>query len=148
MRTDQVLSLSRLTLAIVILCMVGCGPNGAARAPVHGTVRLDGQPLTNGNILFVPIDGNSGSTTGGLIQDGSYALQDDASPSPGWNRVEIRSVRKSGRRVPKPLAPPGELMDEEVEGIAEQFNVNSTLKVELVSGKDNAHVFDVTSIPK
>ena len=42
-----------------IVALGGCGGDGDAppRYPVMGTVTIDGQPVSNGEIVFLPADG-------------------------------------------------------------------------------------------
>lgn len=113
---------------------------------MHGEIKIDGQPLAQGSILWVPIDGNPGVTTGGTIDQGKYQLEGEASPIAGPYRVEIRAPRKTGKMVPKPLAPPGEMVESEEESIAAEFNSSSTLKIQLRPG-ENTHDFEVKALP-
>ena len=132
-------------LALLVPILLGsCSRTDPGRAAVRGAVTMDDVPLAQGSILFIPIDGNPGVATGGPIVEGKYELEGDAAPTPGWSRVEIRSLRKSGRQVPKPMAPPGEMVEADEEAVAAQFNEASTLKVELAPGM-NEQSFAVTS---
>lgn len=132
---------------VIIGVCASCQRSRSGQAEVAGIVTLDGDPIPQGSILFIPVDGNPGVTTGGAIEAGRYQLQGDASPTAGWHRVEIRSMRKSGRMVPKPLAAPGEMVEGEEEAVAPQFNLASVLKVELQPGP-NEQPFEVKSRPR
>ena len=46
--------------------------------------------------------------------------------------------------VQKPMAPPGDLGEETVEAVAAQYNYESTLRVEIKPGKNEAN-WDVES---
>ena len=100
-----------LLLLLSAFCLSGCGDGGPPRGSVSGQVTLDGAPLAQGSILFVPIEGNQGIAAGGQIVDGKYSLAGDAGVSLGANRVEIRGLRKSGRKEQKPFAPQGEMVE-------------------------------------
>jgi len=82
----------RFTLAIILL--VGCG-SVADRLPtaaVSGTVTLDGDPLENGNVTFVPQDGSGRPATGMIQSDGSFVLgtyDDDDGAVLGQHRVAV-----------------------------------------------------------
>ena len=55
-------------LLLSFLVLAGCGPGIVEdRGEVRGTVRLDGQPLDEGSIQFVPTGGNTGSPAWHLI---------------------------------------------------------------------------------
>jgi hypothetical protein len=129
---------------LVLLVLIGCGQPDANRGVVSGEVKLDRQPLAQGSIAFVPTDGTKGVATGGQIEQGRYRLSGNAAPMVGWNRVEIRAVRKSGRMVQKPFSAQGEMTEESVEAVAPHYNTASTLKVEIKSGENTAD-FTVTS---
>jgi hypothetical protein len=59
-------------LLAVLLALAGCG--GASIADVHGTVKVDGEPIADGAILFSPENGK-GQPAGGPIKDGHYSVK-------------------------------------------------------------------------
>jgi hypothetical protein len=59
-------------LLMVLLALAGCG--GASMADVHGTVKVDGEPIADGAILFSPENGK-GQPAGGPIKDGQYSVK-------------------------------------------------------------------------
>ena len=122
----------------------GCGKKGTNQGAISGTVKLDGKPVEQGSILFTPVDGTKGAVTGGQIEKGLYQLSIAAGAAVGWNRVEIRAMRKTGKMVPRPFAQHGEMVEEQVEAIPPRFNSESTLKVEVKSG-ENTEDFEVSS---
>jgi hypothetical protein len=134
-----------LCLAILVLA-VGCGKRDGSRGAVHGEVTLDGQLLERGSILFVPIDGAKGTVTGGTIEKGRYQISQSDGAALGWNRVEIRAARRTGKMVPTPLArrDSHEMVEEYAAAIPPRFNSASTLKIEVKLG-DNTADFDVAS---
>lgn len=50
----------------------GCGDSRPERVPVSGVVLIDGQPLSQGNIKFVPKNGRPSS--GKIAPDGRFTL--------------------------------------------------------------------------
>ena len=134
-------------MSLVIAVLVGCGGSGSGpqREPVHGRVTLDGQDVAQGSIQFTPCGQTKGMVTGGIVKDGKYELSADAGAVVGTNLVEIRSVKKTGRKVPAPMGNPGEMTEESVEGIPPQYNIQSKLQVEIKSGEDNEHNFELKS---
>jgi hypothetical protein len=137
----------RLTLAFfpaALLLLAGCGGGDANRGDISGVVKLDEKPLVQGSILFTPIEGARGSVTGGTIENGKYQCSGAAGATIGWNRVEIRAMRKTGKKIPKPFAPQGQTIDEQIEAIPPKFNSQSSLKVEVKRG-DNTADFEVSS---
>jgi hypothetical protein len=140
-------SLNRQMVGVFLVAFTalpGCGKAGSDHGDVSGTVKLDGQPIEQGSILFTPIDGAKGSVTGGPIEKGSYRLSGTAGPGIGWNRIEIRAMRKTGRMVPKPFSPPGQTIPEQVEAVSPRFSTDSKLKVEIKAGENTAD-FEVSS---
>lgn len=133
-----------LCFVMATACMLGCNGNGPNRSEIRGNVSLDGVPLENGSILFTPIDGTDGLAAGGRIEQGNYQLTAANGPTVGWNRVEIRGMRKTGKKLPKPFAPPGEMIDEMVEAVPPKYNSLSTMKVE-VKPTENIADFDLES---
>ena len=131
-------------LLISLVVASGCGKNGTNRGAISGEVKLDGRPLEQGSILFTPIEGTKGTVAGGEIANGRYQLSGKAGPTIGWNRIEIRGTRKTGKMVPMPFPARGKMVEEQVEAIPPRFNSGSTLKVEVRPG-DNTADFDVTS---
>ena len=85
-----------------------------------------------------------GTVAGGEIVKGRYQLSGKAGPAVGWNRVEIRAMRKTGKMVPMPFPARGKMVEEQVEAIPPRFNSASTLKVEVKPG-DNTADFAVES---
>lgn len=77
------------TLLLLAAVLVGCG-GGSDMAPVSGIVRLDGNPVTEGTVRFVP---ESGRGAKGTIQsDGTFTLGTDTrsdGASIGKHRVAI-----------------------------------------------------------
>jgi hypothetical protein len=96
-----------ILLPATLLLVSGCGGGSADRGAVGGMVKLDGKPVEKGSILFTPIQGAHGTVAGGEIENGRYQLSATNGPVLGWNRVEIRAMRKTGKMVQKPFSPPG-----------------------------------------
>jgi hypothetical protein len=137
----------RLSLTLfpaALLLLTGCGEGNVNHSDISGAVKLDGKPLEEGSILFTPTNGASGSAAGGTIANGRYQLSGETGPTIGWNRVEIRAMRKTGKKIPKPFAPQGQMIDEQIEAIPPRYNSQSSLKVEVKRGENTAD-FDVSS---
>ena len=134
-----------LGLLLVVLTIVpGCGKKGTNQGAISGVVKLDGQLLEQGSILFAPIEGAVGVVTGGPIEKGRYQVSGASCAAVGCNRVEIRAVRKTGKMVPMPFGRPGEMVEGQAEAIPAKFNSESILKVDVKPG-DNTADFEVTS---
>ncbi len=128
--------------------VAGCG-SGAAPGPsrfaVKGTVTLDGQPLQNAVIRFVPLDGVQGPKCSVAIREGMYEIPAGAGPVAGSHRVEIDSTDHGGiapddetalaqltagqKKLQKPLRIPA------------IYNTRSTLRQTIHAGSANEFDF-------
>ena len=54
----------RLWPAAVLLVLAGC--SGGNRAEVSGSVSLNGEPIAEGSINFIPVEGNEGAGAAGV----------------------------------------------------------------------------------
>jgi hypothetical protein len=125
--------------------LAGCGDNSnSGHNPIKGEVKLNGQPMESGTIMFRPIEGGKGQAVSGTIKAGHYEIASAEGPAVGPHHVEVRGVRKTGKMIQKPLAPKGELVEEEAESVSERFNSRSDLKADIKAG-DNVANFDVKS---
>lgn len=122
-----------------LLALTGCS---GQRADVSGSVRLDGQPVDEGSIQFIPVEGTAGPGAGGIIKDGRYHITRDKGVTAGKNRVELRAFRKSGRKVQDPTGLPGVKAEERVQAFPPEYNDRSTVVKEVRSGS-NTIDFDV-----
>lgn len=126
-------------------CLSGCGPGGPVLYGVSGIVNLDTAEIKQGSITFVPIDGTNGPSAGSEIVDGAYSIPKEKGLAQGKYRVEVRALKKTGKRVEVGSpSPPGTMMDEVVEAVAPRFNTASTLEAEIPSTQESLD-FDVSS---
>ena len=131
-------TIAQLTTLALTLQLIGCDGGGEVRrAEIRGEVSLDGELVPNGSIVFLPASGNSGPSAGGSIQDGRYMISRDDGPALGTNHVEIRALRKTGRKIRSPDPLSGDrLIDERRESVPARYNTESVLEVEIQSGKN------------
>ncbi len=88
-----------LFLAAALIFLSGCGSGPMdeyPRADVKGVVSLDGQPLHEGVIQFVPLEGTHGPKTSVEITDGKFASSETTRPVVGAHRIEIHSTDDGG----------------------------------------------------
>jgi hypothetical protein len=107
-------SLSRHSLLTTLLAtaamglLSGCGEAKPKTAPVHGKITFDGQPLTTGNIMFIP-DPTGQYSMGYIAADGTYSLTtfvDGDGALLGNHRVMITAVKDNGpESAALPLTP-------------------------------------------
>ena len=120
-------------LPIFALTFTGCaGDWGGA----SGTVTLDGAPLKDASISFVPVDG--GATAYGQVKDGAFALntgQKDGLKA-GKYRVAISAstVPQMGSKDAAKLLTPKKYSSPETSGLEEEVKPGSnSFKFELSS---------------
>ena len=134
------------TFCCLGLCALlsGCGGakySGDKRFPLAGEVTIDGQPIDLGSISFIPA-GGEGRGSGGVIQDGKYAVPEEKGATAGNYRVEIRWLKLTGRKLRDPDT--GEMYDERREALPDKFHTSSDLSAE-VPLPENRHDFKLKS---
>jgi len=77
----------------LLLLVAGCS-KGPAVVSLTGQVTLNGLPLEDGDIRFVPKDGK-GATAGAVIEKGKY----EAKVTPGPKTVHINAFKVVGEHV-------------------------------------------------
>jgi len=109
-------------VALTLLAVAGCGGRGFAE--VRGTVLVDGKPLQNAFVTFVPEGPDAVRGVGSTNAEGRYRVIRPGSKVGamiGKNRVSVTGG-DAGRTLPP------------------QYNTESTLTYEVKSG---ANVFDI-----
>jgi hypothetical protein len=134
--------------SLVLLTSVGCGGSNDpyARVPISGTVKLDGEPLMRGYLVFEPKSGEP-TQSGGMIQDGSFDVPIEKGPVPGTYSVAIFSgaddpATSGPGGTPDGSVPAGKLRGERV---PRKFNIESTLVREVTADGENKFDFDLSS---
>lgn len=130
---------------LLALFVAGCfGSSDPNRVSVYGTVKLDGTPLPEGAVAFIPEPTTKGPTAGASIAKGTYSIT-QSGPAIGKYRIEIKAMRKTGKKVEAGTpAPPGTMMDEIEQYIPAKYNTKSELVFEFKRGNNKAD-FDLTS---
>src|SRR5690349_21814612 len=119
----------RVAAGLLWLLAAGCGGElGPARRPVSGSVKLDGRPLSDGAITFLPLGGGPAATA--ELADGAYAIEALRGPAPGAYNVEIVAVRPTGRRISHPDLP-SETTDEVRNVVPSRYNARTQLQVDV-----------------
>ena len=135
---------SLLVASLALVCAVGCGASsGLDKVVVSGTVTLDGQPIPNGEIRFIPAPGTTGPVSGGPIKDGAYVAKGKGGVPLGEHTVEIKAYRAMAKG-------PGQATSADSEGgAAEQYldkryNEQTTLKA-TIGADTETQDFQLTS---
>jgi len=132
--------LPRFALFVVAALLVGCAASGPEIAYVRGTVTMDGKPLGNATVVFVPENGRpSGARTD---EEGNYVLnfaQGRHGAIPGTSTVRIMTFRdadqdENGNPIPAAR-----------ETVPSQYNTESTLTFNVEPKKKNVANFDLKS---
>lgn len=109
-------------MAAVVLAVTGCGGSdgGVETVPVEGQVTWEGQPVTNGSVIFVP-DGGGPPAEGTLDAEGHYQLTTGSQPGavPGLHKVMISSSTERD-----PAALPEDEPVEETSPLPEKYGIS------------------------
>jgi hypothetical protein len=82
-----------LVLMLGTCVLLGCGsPPGPTRVAVEGEVLLDGSPLEEGMIRFIPAKGVDGPAATAKVIHGQFSLTRREGPVVGRHRVEIEAT--------------------------------------------------------
>jgi hypothetical protein len=136
MRSARVLWASGCLVAL--LPLIGCG--GVEMAKVHGTVKVNGQPVQAGAISFYPKDGKT-KTTGGEIKDGQYSVEVPV----GMMKVSISAPKGTGKKKKLYAKADSPEVEMKTEGLPERYNIKSQLELEVKSG-DNPKDWDLKDL--
>jgi hypothetical protein len=119
--------------ALLAGILSGCGGKGYDRIPVAGTVTLNGEPMEEGVITFIPIDGSTGPKARAEISLGEYKFDSATGPVPGRMRVEIDSAESEAEALERDIRG-GEKPELHRVVIPPKYNKNSTLTADVSSG--------------
>jgi hypothetical protein len=133
--------------SVLSLCLslVSLGCSGPYAASVSGTVTLDGQPLTTGNVSFYP-DGGSGAPAYGQIDSsGNYSLSTGSNTglAPGKYIAVVVATKdppqpydKTGAEIPPIPITPGKYGSTTTSDLHVEVNPGkNTIPLALQSGK-------------
>ena len=132
-------------LAVPLAVGSGCGGGGAeGREAVSGTVTLNGAPLSDANIEFVPMSADASSFAGASIVEGEYEISASKGLVPGEYKV---MVSMAGSAPEPPLDEiPGDpaAYPPAPELIPARFNTDSTLTATVEANGENEFDFELT----
>ena len=135
---------------VLLISLVGCSPS-SDRHSLTGTVTLDGEPLSQGSIVFFPQPGTPGPSAGGHIVDGRFSIAPEGGTMAGTFRVEITASRKTGRQIVDPtlkmMNPDAEsaMIDQTEQYIPPRYNKQSELTAEVRKSGSNNFEFELMS---
>ncbi len=128
--------IGKLVAAAWLLGALGCG-TVEAPAEVSGTVLVDGQPLSDGEIVFVAAD-NAKAPAAGPVVNGKYAV----AVTPGPKKVKIQASRPGGKGDAAMGSGAREAR------LGPEFNDQSKLTADVKPGKNEGVDFQVKETPK
>jgi hypothetical protein len=114
--------------ALVLACGPGCGER---RPQVEGLITLDGVPIEQGAVQFIPANG-LGQTAGTGIVAGRYQMP----ASTGTMRVVINWPQVSGKMLDPTGS--GKMVDRYVESVPERYNEKTELEFTVKPGRNVA----------
>ena len=127
-----------LIAPIFFVALTGCG--GGSGAAVGGSVSLDGAPLDEATITFVPASGGQRQAAWAPVTGGKYAIESSSGLGTGKFRVEIRAVRSGSGKAN--ANEPTLMTAKDI--VPARYNDKSDLSAEIKPGK-NAADFDLKS---
>jgi hypothetical protein len=110
---------------VVLALLVGCN-SSSQQSQVFGSVKLDGNPIGPGTVVFAPIEGGRKPATGSIEADGNYSLNTnrEAGLAAGKYTVAV-SIREMPQNVKRGDRPPlGKLL------IPEKYEQSTTSGLE------------------
>jgi hypothetical protein len=132
-----------LTVFVAAVTAAGCSDPYAGRMEITGTVKLVGEPIQDGTILFKPLD-KQDTTEGAQIVNGEYKVPRKKGLKPGWYQVQISSGDgKTPVNLPDGEAPGPSSNITSVDRVPEDWNIRSTQKIEVKSNEANKFDFDI-----
>ena len=123
----------------------GCGPaNPLGRKAVEGSVTLNGAPVLQGGINFVPIDGQV-TSSGAMILDGKYSIGTPYGIADGKYLVRINGIDPSSIRDLHANHIPGNDHVKAEEIIPAEWNIDSDKTIEVSGKAPVTFDFEITS---
>lgn len=81
----------------LLLVLAGCSGSSGARVPVNGEVRLDGKPLPDVTVTFIPEKGTDGlGGFGKTGSDGRFVIADSKQGRPGLAPGKYKVIVNKG----------------------------------------------------
>lgn len=134
LQISMVRKLCSVSIVLLVLITCGCGPSGPIRAPVSGTVLLDGEPMEDGVIYFKKVQ--EGAMDRMEVVDGKFAGLVEI----GDRRVEVCRFREG-----EPFKFGNAELPNRINTIDPLFNTNSKLMANVTEDGPNEFTFEVVS---
>jgi hypothetical protein len=131
-----------LMLGFCLLILLGCS-RATGRQSIEGTVTVDGAPLAEGSIVFLPQPGTKSPTAGGDVAQGRFRISPAGGAACGTFRVEITALRKTGKKVMDPQL--NKMIDGTEQFVPAQYNRESKLTATVTEQGPNKFEFALKS---
>jgi hypothetical protein len=129
-RAQQLWAITHYALPLLgLLVASGCGEQREPLYPVSGEVTFEGEPLAEGTIAFVPLDGRTPHST--PVTAGKYEVELPAGPQ----KVIIEASRFIGPEDKVMGLRPRE------QYLPDKYNVDSTLEIDVKAEQENKFDF-------
>jgi len=128
------------------LALAGCAENYGGRVEVTGSVKLKGQPLKSGIVIFEPLSSQGTSSTAN-VTDGTYLIPRSSGLKPGKYLIRITAGDGKTPANLNPDEPPGpggkggNIVSKEL--IPAEWNTKSKKEKEVTSESPNTIDFDI-----
>ncbi|WP_145178801.1 hypothetical protein [Gimesia aquarii] len=138
MKASVVFSMLLTLSAYLVGCSASSVDDAPERAITSGIVSFSGNPITQGQISFIP---KQGPTAMGPIKDGNYRIDSKGGVPVGKCQVKILAYEETGKEYT--VGAGGKKAKETKQIIPNKYNKRSTLHAEINAGKENKHDFDL-----
>ena len=141
-----------LSAIIAVLLSTGCHESGLPNmVPIRGTVTYDGQPLTEGNVLYLPKTSGGRQARGDIQPDGSFRLttlrKDDGAQMGEYDIVVIalnphpgepsrEELEAAGGLIERGYAIPEKYTKRETSGLSDSVSKDHSGKMEIMLTSD------------
>ncbi|MES2791952.1 MAG: hypothetical protein V4719_20225 [Planctomycetota bacterium] len=123
---------SRVLISFALLLVTsGCGSSSPI-APVGGVVLLDGKPLNEATVRFIPVSKDGSSSIGETDSGGRFNLSYTRNQKGAW--VGKHKVRVNTSKV---VSDPSGKETHLVERVPDRYNQKTTLEYEVKSGHND-----------
>ncbi len=123
------------------LAFVGCGDRPTGGVAAHGTVTVDGRPLSGAVITMEPIEGTKGPNASAPVFEGKFQFTQQAGLLGGTYLARVSMIPPELRsKLPPQQAatlPPKDAV------ISPDYDDRSSLRCELIQGQANELTFAV-----
>ena len=95
------------SLTVILMSLLGCSNNQRETAIVRGTVTVDGKPVPNGTVTFIP-EVSGPPATGEINPMGQYTLttyQAGDGAVPGRYKIMVMALQDNNDRLPEDRSP-------------------------------------------